>query len=84
MTNFSQTLDAPPPAIEGRASDTSRRYRGGLSLTGLLTRLERALYRRLQSERESEIAEFIAANGGDLTDDLERRISQRFGSWAGR
>lgn len=32
---------------------------------------------------DGEIAAFIAARGGEITDDLEREISRRFGGMAG-
>ncbi len=34
--------------------------------------------------QETEIATFIEHHGGVLTDDVEREISRRFGSFAGR
>lgn len=35
---------------------------------------------RLAARKAASIARFIEANGGELTDDLERQISRRFGS----
>ncbi len=35
------------------------------------------------AQRESEVARYIAANGGQLTDEMEREISRRFGRSAG-
>ena len=42
-----------------------------------------ARLRALLPRRRNEVEAFIAANGGTLTDDLERDISRRFGSAAG-
>lgn len=47
--------------------------------TSLLARLRSLLPGRAPSEVEA----YITANGGVLTDDLERDISRRFGSAAG-
>ncbi len=46
--------------------------------SSLLARL-----RALLPARRNEVEDYIAANGGVLTDDLERDISRRFGSAAG-
>lgn len=54
-----------------------------LSHTGvaaLLRRLETGMHDRLRARREARVTEFIEANGGKLTDELEREISRRFGS----
>ena len=32
---------------------------------------------------DGEIAQFVSARGGEITDDLEREISRRFGGMAG-
>jgi hypothetical protein len=51
---------------------------------GLVARLK-ALFAPVKPQSESEvIGDFIQSNGGVLTDDLEREISRRYGSWAGR
>jgi len=79
------TLLAGGPAEAGLASNAgARRDRWSLRLSGLLSRVERALHHRLQEERTSDVGAFIAANGGILTDDLERQISRRFGTVVGR
>ena len=46
--------------------------------SGLLRRLWNALYESRERAAEREIERFVARNGGRLTDDLERRIAQRF------
>jgi hypothetical protein len=51
----------------------------------LLERLKGLFAGRTLADHEGdEIADFIQANGGVLTDQLEREISRRFGSMAGR
>jgi hypothetical protein len=78
-------LLAGEPAEAALAGDArARRGRWSLGDYGLLTRLERAIYHRLQADRTSDVGAFIAANGGMLTDDLEREISRRFGNLAGK
>jgi hypothetical protein len=47
---------------------------------GLLARAIDALREANQRKAACEVARFIERNGGQLTDDLEREISQRFGS----
>lgn len=37
-----------------------------------------------QQKVDAEVGRFIASHGGQLTDDLERQISRRFGSSAGQ
>ena len=55
--------------------------------TGLAAALK-ALSRRLMRSRnervDSEIGRFLAAHGGQLTDDLERQISRKFGGHPGQ
>ncbi len=46
---------------------------------GLLTRAVAAVKEARQRHAERELARFIASHGGELTDDLEREISRRFG-----
>ena len=66
-------LDAP--AAESRGF--GERLRAALSRIGDAVTASR----RVQAERE--IARFIDLNGGQLTDELEREISRRFGGPAG-
>jgi hypothetical protein len=46
----------------------------------LIARAVDALGKANERRAASEVARFIERNGGGLTDDLEREISQRFGS----
>ena len=57
-----------------------RTERPSFSLLTLLETLESRAYCRVMARRESEVTRFLAANGGQLTDDLERELSRRFGS----
>ncbi|MEZ5819033.1 MAG: hypothetical protein R3D44_18340 [Hyphomicrobiaceae bacterium] len=50
-----------------------------LSLSGVLERLSTAVFRAQRRRTEAEIARYIGANGGMITDDLERQINSRFG-----
>jgi hypothetical protein len=50
---------------------------------GLWQRFENFLRSVQMTEQESAVERFINANGGSLTDDLEREISRRFGNMAG-
>lgn len=50
-----------------------------LGLKALFRKLSAAVYEAQRRRAEAEIARFIAANGGIITDDLERQISRRFG-----
>lgn len=57
--------------------------RAALPRTGvmaLLRRIENGIHARARARRESEVTRFLEANGGKLTDDLEREISRRFGN----
>ena len=49
-------------------------------LKALATRANKARARRV----DSEVGAFLEAHGGQLTDDLERQISRRFGTHAGQ
>ena len=53
-------------------------------LTGLLTSIVERLALSRQKRVDLEVGEFIESHGGQLTDDLERQISRRFGSQAGQ
>jgi hypothetical protein len=48
--------------------------------SAILGRFDRSRQRRI----DSEVGEFIESHGGQLTDDLERQISRKFGSQAGQ
>jgi hypothetical protein len=50
---------------------------------GLLTIAIAAIREAGQRRFDREFARFIASHGGELTDDLEREISRRFGYPAG-
>ena len=51
---------------------------------GLFAALAERLTRARQRRVDSEIGRFLQAHGGQLTDDLERQISRRFGNQAGQ
>jgi hypothetical protein len=46
----------------------------------ILSRFDRSRQRRV----DSEVGDFIESHGGQLTDDLERQISRKFGNQAGQ
>ena len=50
---------------------------------GFWSRLFQSIQLSRQRAAEREIAKLISARGGQLTDDLEREISRRFGGPAG-
>lgn len=54
-----------------------------ISLAAFLERMSSRIYARERARHESEIGRFVAANGGVLTDELERAISRRFGRIVG-
>ena len=60
-------------ARAGDAQATSRPERN------FVLRIIDALAEANQRKADAEVARFIARNGGHLTDDLERLISQRYG-----
>ena len=70
---------AVPAAYADFAADTQAVVRKSAS-PSLLARV-RNLF---GGSRPSEVEGFIQANGGVLTDDLERQISRRYGRIAGR
>jgi hypothetical protein len=45
----------------------------------LLARLINAVHVSRQRRAESEVAQYIRMNGGQLTDEVEREISRRYG-----
>ena len=53
------------------------------SLRAFLRSVYAAIVTARTRQAEREIARFIERNGGRLTDELERKISSRFGSIAG-
>ena len=54
------------------------------SVAGLFKAFFQRLARSCQEANDAAIAEFIESRGGQLTDDLERQISRRFGNHAGQ
>lgn len=70
-----QTLDLSrgfaPVDADARVRRTGR---------GLLHFIFDAIAEAERRSTEKRVADYIEQNGGRLTDDLERRISQRFGS----
>jgi hypothetical protein len=64
----------------GAAPNTDRAK--GLSglFAGIWDRLTLSHQRRI----DSEVGQFLADHGGQLTDDLERQISRKFGNQAGQ
>jgi hypothetical protein len=53
-------------------------------LSGLFTALVNRVTLSRQRRVDSEVGEFLASHGGQLTDDLERQISRKFGNQAGQ
>ena len=51
---------------------------------GFWSRVFLSIMRSRQQTAEREIAKLIQLRGGNLTDDLEREISRRFGGHAGQ
>lgn len=62
------------------AADT----KGAPSKLSFWRRIVQSVNLSRQRAAEHEIGRFIEMNGGELTDDLERQISRRFGGPAGR
>jgi hypothetical protein len=54
------------------------------SKAGFWSRIAEAMTKSRQKSAEREIARFIELSGGQLTDNVEREISRRFGGPAGR
>lgn len=54
------------------------------SVSGFLKSLAERFSVMRQRRVDAEVGEFIAQHGGQLTDDLERQISRRFGSPTGQ
>jgi len=52
-------------------------------LFGLFSALSDRLTRASQRRVDGEVGQFLAEHGGQLTDDLERQISRRFGNQPG-
>ena len=50
---------------------------------GIWARIVNSAARSRQRRAETEIGRFLQLNGGQLTDELEREISRRFGGPAG-
>jgi hypothetical protein len=53
-------------------------------LAGLLSALADRFTLSRQRRVDSEVGQFLEAHGGQLTDDLERQISRKFGNQAGQ
>jgi hypothetical protein len=51
---------------------------------GPLSRFWAAIIAGQQARANAEVARYIAAHGGQLTDELERAISRAYGTRAGR
>ena len=69
-----------PTADSGTFAGSAISTRPTFSAVDIWTALSAYLAQRAAARRAGRIAAFIEANGGDLTDDLERTISRRFGS----
>lgn len=76
----STTFDFGMPS--GAPGRTRRKTGGGFAQTAAAW--FNGLFASRAAVQESEIATFIEHHGGVLTDDVEREISRRFGSIAGR
>lgn len=70
---FHQTADFSTDAATGSSSATP----------GMLRRIMSWYSAKAQAERDAAIAAFVEGRGGQLTDAMEREISQRFGGFAG-
>lgn len=68
-----------PSGAPGRA-----RRKSNTSITKSIIAWFSGLFPSQTAQVESEVATFIEHHGGVLTDDVEREISRRFGSIAGR
>ena len=53
-------------------------------LSRTIEQLTSSAERRARRKREGDVARFLAANGGQFTDDMEREISRRFGNVVGQ
>ena len=68
-----------PPASSVLARTGDAQATGRPKRTFVL-RIIDALTEANRRKADAEVARFVARNGGHLTDDLERLISQRYGS----
>ena len=75
----SSNLTADAGTFAGAAISTQPTF----SAVDIWAALSTHLAKRAAERRAGRIADIIAANGGALTDDLERTISRRFGSVVG-
>lgn len=75
MTNVRLSLVAGYPVEEPSPSEHVTLP----SLRNLWKRIADSVYTAQRRRTEAEIARFIERNGGVITDDVERQISQRFG-----
>ena len=53
-------------------------------VAGLFASIWDRLAHSRQRRVDSEVGQFLASHGGQLTDDLERQISRKFGNQAGQ
>lgn len=80
MTMTTATFDFGMPS--GAPGRTRRKSDTGIAKT--VAAWFSTLFPSQAAQVESEVATFIEHHGGVLTDDVEREISRRFGSIAGR
>ena len=73
MTYAAHHRDFAPYADCGMASHRDAQAMGG----GILRRIVDAIAQSRQRQADREIAGFIARSGGQLTDEVERRMMQR-------
>ena len=55
-----------------------------IGITGFFKMAAARFAMKRQERIDAEVGRFIEAHGGQITDDLERQISRRFGSHAGQ
>ena len=71
-------------AVFGQSSTVSGNSLAPAGFAGLFKSLAARLSLARQRRVDSEVGQFIEQHGGQLTDDLERQISRRFGTHAGQ
>lgn len=74
-TSFALKGEIAVPSVDAAAAKAG--------IVGWLSRVHTALMASRRRKADAEVAHFIAANGGVLTDDLERAISRRYGNIVG-
>ena len=82
MANMHFTDAAEFDSTAGAVSVPTSSFGSTSGIAGVLQSIATRLTMSRQRRIDSEVGDFLASHGGQLTDDLERQISRRFGSMA--